>query len=129
MSGRFQSIILNGKISDWETIHAGASQRSILGPLFFLIYINDRTSNLKSNIKLLADIANILNNDLRKICKKTKQWEMNFNPDPTKQAQKLIFLENHISIILYIYFNSLEVEKVKIQKHLGLKLDEGLNFR
>ena len=54
LTGRCQSVILNGQTSDWKTIRAGVSQRSILGPLFFVIYINDPTSNLKSNIKLLA---------------------------------------------------------------------------
>ena len=77
MSGRFQKVLLNGQTSDWETIQAGVPQGSILGPLFFLIYINDLTDNLNSNVKLFADdssffseicdpleIANVLNNDL-----------------------------------------------------------------
>ena len=45
LSGRFQRVLLNGQTSDWETIHAGAPQGSILGPLFFLIYINDLRDN------------------------------------------------------------------------------------
>ena len=80
LSGRFQRVLLNGQTSDWETIQAGVPQGSILGPLFFLIYINDLTDNLNSNVKLFADdtslfseicdpleTANVLNNDLRKI--------------------------------------------------------------
>ena len=56
--------------------------RSIVGSLFFLIYINDLTDNLSSNVKLFADdtslfsqtcdpleTANVLNNYLTKICK------------------------------------------------------------
>ena len=39
-----------------------------------------------------VDALNIdLNNDLKKICEWAIQWKMNFNPDPTKQAQELIF--------------------------------------
>ena len=80
LSGRFQRVLLNGQTSDWETIQAGVPQGSILGPLFFLIYINDLTDNLNSNVKLFADdtssfseicgsleTANVLNNNLRKI--------------------------------------------------------------
>ena len=50
-----QRVTLNGKTSDWECIRAGVPQGSILGPLFFLIYINDLATDLKSNIKLFAD--------------------------------------------------------------------------
>ena len=55
---------------------------------------------------------------------------MVFNPDPTKQAQEVLFsiklrYQKHPGL----YFNSLVVEKVKTQKHLALKLDEKLNFR
>ena len=51
MSGR----LLNGQTSDWETIQAAVSQRSILGPLFFYIYVNDLIDNLNSKVKLFAD--------------------------------------------------------------------------
>ena len=75
-----QRVTLNGKTSDCECIRAGVSQGSILGPPFFLIYINDLATDLKLNIKLFADdtslfsivsdpleTANILNKDLDKI--------------------------------------------------------------
>ena len=52
---RKQRVILNGQTSNWENIHAGVSQGSILGPLLFLIYINDFAENLSSNPKLFAD--------------------------------------------------------------------------
>ena len=74
--GRYLRVLLNGQTLDWGTIQAGVPRSSILGALFFLIYINDLKNNLKSNVKLFADdipliseicdpleIANILNND------------------------------------------------------------------
>ena len=79
-------------------------QGSILGPLFFLIYINDLSNNLSSNPKLFADdmsffpvahnlntSTNNLNEDLKKINDWVTQWKVSFNPDPTKQSQEVIF--------------------------------------
>ena len=55
LRSRFQRVLLNGQTSDWETIQVGVPQDSILGLLFVIIYINDITDNLNSNVKLFAD--------------------------------------------------------------------------
>ena len=55
LTNRKQGVALNGQHSSWADIKSGVLQRSILGPLFFLLYINDLTENLDSNPKLFAD--------------------------------------------------------------------------
>ena len=55
LTNRKQRVVLNGQNSSWADIKAGFHQGSILGPLFFLLYINDLTENLDSNPKLFAD--------------------------------------------------------------------------
>ena len=96
---RRQRVVLNGINSEWTNIKAGVPQGSILGPLLFLMYVNDIPDNLSSNVKLFADDVSLfsivddpvqsgsqLNNDLKKIQKWAFDWKMSFNPDPNKQA-------------------------------------------
>ena len=61
MSERRQRIVLpgaiSGAISDWVYIKAGVPQGSILGPLLFLIFINDIMNDIGSNIRLADDAS------------------------------------------------------------------------
>ena len=102
LNSRKQRIDLNGQFSSWTSIEAGVPQGSILGPLLFLIYVNDLSDDLIKNVKLFADdtslfsvvhdvntSVNNLNYDLSKINDWATQWNMSFNINPRKQAQKV----------------------------------------
>ena len=104
LDNRFQRVLLNGQTSEWKPVKAGVPQGSILGPLFFLVYINDICSNLSTNVKLFADDTSLfsivndanksfesLSNDLFIISNWAYQWKMSFNPDRSKQTEKVIF--------------------------------------
>ena len=144
LSNRKQRVVLNGSASEYKDIRAGVPQGSVLGPLLFLIYINDLEENIKSQIRLFADdtmlfstveknpttTANELNQDLETISHWAYQWKMEFNPDPTKQATELLFsCKKKPPIHPPLFFNGMVVTKVNEQKHLGLILDEKLSFR
>ena len=142
LSDRQQRVVVNGQHSNWAPVLAGVPQGSILGPLLFLIYINDLPDNLESLAKLFADntslfstvhdpskSAKLLNDDLQKISDWAFKWKMLFNPDVTKQAQEVIFSrKSNKTDHPVVYFNEAPVAKASCQKHLGMHLDEKLNF-
>ena len=59
LSDRFQRVLLNGQTSKWSQIKAGVQQGSVLGPLLFLVYINDLPEGQTSNVKLFAEDTSI----------------------------------------------------------------------
>ena len=80
MSNRYQRVVLNGQACSWVDVKPSVPQGSTLGPLSFLIYINDLSENLKSTVKLFTydtsilhavkdpnTSAEILNHDLTRI--------------------------------------------------------------
>ena len=128
----------------WQ-ISAGVPQGSVLGPLLFLVYINDLTKGISSNIKLFADDASLftrVNNnvnatqerlmrDLEKITAWAHQWKMKFNPDITKQAIEVVFSCKYAKTKPThppLTFNNIPVARQPSTKHLGIILDDKLSF-
>ena len=60
LNNRLQIVVQNGQTSAWTPVLAGVSKGSFLGPLFFLIYINDLTKDISSTVKLFADDTSYL---------------------------------------------------------------------
>ena len=133
---RKQRMVLNGQLSSWSNIETGVPQGSILGPLLFLIYINDLSDDVTTNARLFADDMSLfsvadninlsatnLDSDLSKINAWENQWKITFNPDPNKQAQEVIILQPPLN------FSNNSFQHVQFQKHLGVYLDGKLDFR
>ena len=118
LEDRHQRVVLNGSQSEYAEINSGVPQGSVLGPLLFLVYINDLEQDIKSKVKFYADdtmlysivknpllSADELNYDLDKIHRWAHQWKMQFNPNPTKQANEIVFLaktRNPITLLYYL---------------------------
>ena len=141
LSSRTQRVALQGEFSNWGSIKAGVPQGSVLGPLLFLIYVNDIVDIVKSNIKLYADdvtlfitvedridstnSAGTLNNDLTEIEKWSSQWLVKFNCIKTKSmliSKKLNPSDNHVC------FQGRILENVTQHKHLGLIIKSDLTW-
>ena len=57
------------------------------------------------------------------------QWKMSFNPNVSKQAQEMIFSKKNQKVFPpTVLFNNIPARHSKVQKHLGVYLDEKLNF-
>ena len=89
-------VTVNDKSSTSAPVKSGVPQGTVLGPLLFLVYINDLPSCVQSKIRLFADDAylyrvigspidsEILQSDLDELQKWEKQWSMEFHPDKCK---------------------------------------------
>ena len=140
LKDRKQRLVLNGRSSEWASVSAGVPQGSVLGPLFFLIYINDLTENIASGIKLFADdtslfsvveteneTAQALNSDLEKIRTWAWQWKMKFNADKTEEV--LFSCKRNKPTHQTLKLGSSDIIAKIEHKHLGMILDSKLNFQ
>ena len=88
---RSQKVIVDGEESDSVPVTSGVPQGSVLGPVLFLVYINDHPQNLISHVQLFTDDTAVyltinnkhdckeLQNDLDKLQVWGKLWNMHFN--------------------------------------------------
>ena len=89
--GRQQKVILNGSSSKWNYVTSGVPQGSVLGPLLFILYVNDITDGLQSTLEMFADDSKLyriirnpcdseaLRQDLNHISNWSKLWLLKFN--------------------------------------------------
>ena len=131
LANRKQRVVLPGTESNWNFIRAGVPQGSILGPLLFLLYINDIVTDIGSNIRLFADdtsiyiivdnpytAAEILNTDLEKISQWAKTWLVNFKA--TKTETLLISRITNKLVHHKIFMLGKEINEVQFHKHQGV---------
>ena len=91
LTKRKQRVVINGEFSEWVHVKSGVPQGMVLGPLLFLLYINDLPDNISSSVKLFADDCVMYNtikgqsdslqlqSDLDTLSKWQDMWQMRLN--------------------------------------------------
>jgi hypothetical protein len=91
LKNRRQRVVMGEIVSSWKEIFSGVSQGSVIGPVLFIIYINDLPENFVNTSKMYADDAkvlsrvdceanvNLLQNDLDKAVNWSNKWLLKFN--------------------------------------------------
>ena len=132
MTSRKQRVQINSATSSLLSVNAGVPQGSVLGPLLFLIYVNDIAENLLCLVRLFADdsslffsatnlrdIEGIINHDLAQISYWARKWLVDFNPVKTVA---MLFTLRPLDFLPLLNFNNTIINFVESHKHLGMTL-------
>jgi hypothetical protein len=130
LKNRSQKVTLQGAESSLREIRAGVPQGSVLGPLLFLIFINDLPLSIQSNIKMFADdtclyIADpnletkeiTLNQDISNVSNWAKQWLVDFNPQKTVS---LLVTKRQNPSHINMLMEDTPIIQLDMHKHLGV---------
>ena len=137
LKARKQQVKVNGKSSQWEEILSGIPQGTVLGPILFLLYINDLPELVASLLFLIADDSKIwrtidnledittLQEDLQIMFEWSKQWLLEFHPDKLKH---LHIAKDHTNPSYNYHLGDIVSKITHLEKDLGIFVDSSLNF-
>ena len=137
LTDRSQQVVVEGMTSHTISVTSGVPQGSVLGPILFLLFINDISKDTSSTIRLFADDtimyrpirceadALALQRDLDRLEKWSRDWQMEFHPDKCK----VIHVTRKVKKLSYKYsiYNT-ELESVTSVKYLGIEISQDLRW-
>ena len=139
LKDRTQKVLLEGTLSDSAPVLSGVPQGTVLGPLLFLIYINDLPKYVSpgTSVRLFADDSaiyrvikspedhDILQKDIKSLEKWEELWSMCFHPDKCQ----LIRVTKKIYPSKFDYtIHGVTIEKVDSAKYLGVTISENMSW-
>ena len=140
LSGRQQRVLLNGVISETLPVSSGVPQGSILGPLLFLIYVNDLPTSISSpsvDISMFADDtkcfsvvespadACVLKTEASNVEKWALSWRLKFNP---LKCKVLSVTRKHQPTVAEYTINGEILQHVSTQKDLGVTVSSDMKW-
>ena len=138
LTQRTQKVVIDGESSEEVTVDSGVPQGTVLGPLMFLIYINDIADDISSSIRLFADDCllyrpirshddvKLLQADLSKLISWSKTWQMAFN---ASKCYVLRVTKRKLPIIYDYTVNNTVLNSVPHSAYLGVELSEDLSWK
>ena len=137
LGNRSQTVVLEGEESGSVPVTSGVPQGSVLGPILFLVYINDLPDELSSQVRLFADDTavyltiggaedgKVLQTDLDRLSVWEDRWDMEFNPSKC-QVVRVTSSRTLFDIAYTLHGQVLEV--VTSAKYLGVDISNGLSW-
>ena len=129
-------MVLNGHSSDWTDVISGVPQGSVLGPLLFLIYINDLPEAVCGDSMIFADDTKLyssvatsqerstLQSDLEALARWSETWQLPFNDAKCK----ILHLGRGNPGTRYV-MNDSELSETDVERDLGIYIDCELKFK
>ncbi len=139
LKDRKQKVVVNGEESDWTDIQSGIPQGSVLGPVLFLIYVNDLPDVVECMIKMFADDtklygqvngqdgSNTIQSSLHNTCTWMDSWQLGINKAKCKHLHIGANNTNKYNLTDKDG-NQFEVKQVEQEKDLGVIFDSKLKF-
>ena len=136
LGDRSQTVVLEESGS--VPVTSGVPLGSVLGPILFLVYINDLPDELSSQVRLFADDTavyltvggsddgTVLQNDLDRLSMWESQWDMEFNPSKCL-AVRVTTARKAINTVYRLHGQVLDV--VTSAKYLGVDISGGLSWK
>ena len=136
LSGRTQRVTVGGCQSDTVPVTSGVPQGSVLGPLLFLLYINDLPEAVSCSVKLFADDAKLFSGmttdldavgmqaDLDALMAWSNSWQMSFNQDKCK----VMHIGSKNPAVSF-HMAGHQLQSTQVERDLGVRIDSILKFR
>lgn len=131
---------MNGHLSNWAPVTSGIPQGSVLGPVLFVIFINDLPDAVRSVVRIFADDTKMfgpattaedraeIQSDIDKLSRWSEEWQLQFN---TAKCSTMHFGRSNEKTTYYMRDSGgvmRDLKESEIEKDLGVHVDNKLSF-